>query len=505
MALGIGLGLGVGRRRSSSVAANPLAPFLAKIAAGTASKVAFVGDSTSDRSSNAAALYTRFSTVAASPRYGRWAGATALDYGINGATSAGWLANAGSDSLANLIAAAPDLVFLCLGINDRRTQLVSVAALTYNLKTIINSLCDALPNVCVVAYEPQAFLATGNAGFLTAGTGQTSTDELRTVYRGLAGYRPRLIVCPLQDMLGGDIVWSATNSPGGNKATKWPATILSGSGQTALTTTSGWINPDGIHPQINLGYYSRVDIFAYLYGAPPPLDAAAAASAQAGSYYSPFTAYPRALELTDYWQEIRSGFSSGTPAGQGFVNFDCENNAGEPDSASRLQIARHDILIGEVGEAAAMTSFSVTALDAKQTRVVQTGFPVAALPSGRFKVYRHRYLRDATVESYMKNSTYTWKRWGNVQQGGSNYIILESLTQAILDQYGWETNAKDWTLANGDVMVIVNGDGTNEVLTISGCSFTISGTYHKGILNGTFSGNSASRVGKRFAVFGTHA
>lgn len=502
----VSAGITARRRRATSGAfTGGVSLFLAKLAAGTATKVAFVGDSTSDNTSNAGGLYTRFNNVAKGARYGRWANATALDYGVNGATSTSWLAGVGAKSLTALITAAPDLVMLCLGINDRRTQSVSTTQLGTNLRSILASIFAGIPNVCVVVHEPQAFLITGAGGYITVGTGQAGTDELRTVYRALAGYHPRLVVCPIQDVMGGDIVWSATNSPGGNKAFKWPSTILSGSGQTALTTTSGWINADGIHPQPPLGYAARMDIFTYLYGAEQPLDAAAAASAQAGSYYSPFIAYPRAVELTDYWQEIRKGYMTGATAAQGYVDFDCENDAGEADSASRLQVAKWDIVIGETGAAEVMTNFNLTAQSATLTRMWQAGYPAATLPAGRVKFYRHKYLRDATVQSYMQNAAYTWKRWGNVQQGGSNYIVLESMTAAIITQYGWETYTKDWTLANGDIMVIVNGDGTNEVLTLAGCTFGVNGVNQKQVQNGTFSGNSASRVGKRFAVFGAHA
>lgn len=420
--------------------------------------VAIVGDSTSTLTINAQAMATELAFFQAGGE--ALNGYTLLDFGNSGASLATWLAGGGTTghTLADLIAAAPDLIVFSFGINDVRLGATTEDALYALHAQAMDRLRQALPGAEIVLRMPNSLLSDdpGSTGYVSPlASAQTYTDILRNAYYRLAYQYPNAVLLDTQRAIFGTAALPAASNP--------------------------WMQ-DVLHPS-TLGYQYLARALAALIGYKEPFSSTQAARARAVSYGADYSQYYRAVEDAGYYDLIATGRYIGQ--GSGFIDFSWPGTRAS-------EINDLDILV--VGDQAPWqlpvgTGKSATGANTRLNQL-GSGNPPVSIAKGTVSVYRHKYMGSATIETYWKQYyTYPYRWRGVVTEAGAGFIRISALTGEIT--------------------------GANRTATLSSDTFVAEdGTVATSFTNNAVSGNkrqlnhasfTSALLNKRCVIFGNHA
>lgn len=436
-------------------------------------KIALVGDSTYDIAAAGSAFHAQLKLFIAPGReLEGMVDANVLNFGVNGGNTA---AITNSTRMANLTAAAPDLIIAGPGINDIRTRVLTtrtadVAFLRAILVTGFNAIRAAAPGVPIIASIPNSFITTdvGSQGFVTNDP-QESSAIMREAYLSLIDEWPDVIVDDTQEHVFG---------------------------KTSLVTSP--FMSDQIHPS-GTGFAAKVAHLITLLGYRMAIASGRIAAAAVASPFAPWTAYGRTVEDPERYVTI----AEATYQNQGSTFLDFAFPAGR-----RLNIQRGDIIElpgGLVSFQIPVTGggFSNTANGAS-TRL---GFTAGVIPTntatkGLVRVYRQKFGGDTVVEDIIRDTSWRFKKYGrltNPTAAGANTFI--DITATSVTTSVETMPASEWALATGDRVYI---EGVGLAFTIgTDATAGVNGVNQR--LTGLASADRSALVGRLVVVVGTHA
>jgi lysophospholipase L1-like esterase len=132
------------------------------------------------------------------------AGTTILNYGNNGSTLAAWLADSPTYGYSATVAANPNLIVFCFGINDVRLGLTNLPSLIALIQQAVNQLRAALPSTDIVLWGPNEFLTTdvGGLGFVSPNSAaQAYSTELFQAYAAVVSQWQNVAVVQKQNLI----------------------------------------------------------------------------------------------------------------------------------------------------------------------------------------------------------------------------------------------------------------------------------------------------------------
>lgn len=357
--------LSLGAYTSTKGVGGSLSRWLARLAAGTTGNVLRLeGDSTWASFTTLNTEHAAFTTKPGE----LLAGVTITNAGNNGATLASYLDDTAPNSIADTIAAAPNLIALRYGINDVRNGGCSQATLTSRLITAVDTLRAALPNADIALVVPNSLLSTdpGATGYVTSAgifTGMTLAQAAQAAT---------------------DIMWGAYMS----LRRRWPNVIVIDTqtdiyGRTCPATSAMML--DILHP-VNTSAHAitMAAYFAGFWGYRPAFDAALSAAAWAGAGGNPLTAaatYARALEDPNFMTLVSSGRWAAQGAGS-YLDF----GPSTPANTHTLDYVQQAYSLGNFQ----IPSGAVIVANGANTRIysLSGGQPPYAQTGGTIRVYR---------------------------------------------------------------------------------------------------------------------
>jgi lysophospholipase L1-like esterase len=387
-------------------------------------KVAFVGDSTSIEPGTSLFARLRSFHTAVGEGLGGMVGDTAhiISGGNNGQSCTSWITNVPGTgyTYSQLLADAPDLVVFSFGLNDVRTGISNLAALTADLTTAVHMIRRGLPNTDIVLRMPPSLTTddvNGNGWVVPNSSAQAYTDIMRNAYLSLVNRWPNVVV------------WDAMNRVFGPIC-------------RAKFTGSYGLMFDQLHPS-QFGYNQiDDDLVANVIGYFPPMSRDKAYAAMIESPTTPWTVYPRVVEHPDFFSLIAEGdfdqqgsnylyfHASGLPT----ANAHAARKAGLNFSGARAA----DIQAGDVVQLGRDTVFripgpagmsSLSSGDAAYPKVTLTNLgtskPSNSVTSGTVRVWRETGSSDGLLAAILKSTQqYQFLRIGRVAAAGVNPQII---------------------------------------------------------------------------------
>ncbi|WP_321797126.1 SGNH/GDSL hydrolase family protein [Burkholderia sp. BCC1988] len=411
-------------------------------------KVAWVGDSTTYIIATTGQIQNYLNSTYVSEPGSPLYGVTNLWFGSNGNTLYNFLHGTPAGfGIGDVIAAAPDLIVLCYGINDTRQGATSQAQLVTMLKQAVNTLLAALPNTDIVLRMPNSFLTTDPGGFgyvVPISNAQQYSSILQGAYLALENVWPNVPLVKIQ----GDVF-------------------------PEVCPAAGTLWSNQIHPSV--AGYERIidDVVQKQIGWYPAYSAALAAQAIATDYTNAHTYYPRVVETDDYQLLTTGAFST---QGSGYLNFG-------GDVGWVGQILPGDIVV-QNGQSAFTLPATVGVIN--NAGVIDltnlgAGNPTYAQAGGTVSIYRHKYAGIAAAKPYLSGSTaYPASRRLRISAAGNGFIRLQSMP-------GEEPDVTTWNFQNGDVLLL----SASGVVTLAGISVSlVAGALQISMPGTDFTGNS---------------
>jgi len=262
-------------------------------------KIIFVGDSTSDLTGNASSIP---SLIDNNTKLGfeleGFDIANMPNYGTNGQTITGFIADTGAKGLQSAAAELADLVIFSYGINDIRANLLTKEQLKSNIITCIDAFIAANPNVNIVLRMPNSFDIPVNNAYIQQGSytslaeaAQKQSEILYDAYKELENNWSQAVLFNTQDLIFG---------------------------RTALPMTS-ILHTDEIHPQYEPIIAELVKLIGY-----KEIFREEFSSKAIELSATPWTYYPMVFENTDEFIKIGEGTLSNQ--GTGYVFIAVEKN-----------------------------------------------------------------------------------------------------------------------------------------------------------------------------------
>lgn len=160
-------------------------------------KVYFHGDSTTSAPSPIYADITGKFSAAYNTPGGIGDSLNIVNAGEIGVKLSAVLANTSVFTMNALIAAAPDLVVACFGINDVRDGTTSRAQLVTMLQSYVNTIHASLPNCNIILWTPNSFLSNDPtaSGYIQPNISfaQAYTDIIWNAYNDVVGQWPTFV------------------------------------------------------------------------------------------------------------------------------------------------------------------------------------------------------------------------------------------------------------------------------------------------------------------------
>jgi hypothetical protein len=199
-------------------------------------------------------------------------------------------------NLSAIVALNPDLIILCLGINDVRLQAQGIGQteMTAGLTAACDRIRAALPNCDIVLRMPNVLMAdTSSISFIvmadgvTAGTlafAQSASDALRLSYRAMVGKYPNVAVWDCQGGTGDPI---------------FPEQVPSAQATNGYLTNHVLMT-DQLHPTTTAsgGLAIQLDHLAKFIGKDRQLDVGSCINAWNRNSTNPHIIYPRCIEAS---------------------------------------------------------------------------------------------------------------------------------------------------------------------------------------------------------------
>jgi hypothetical protein len=443
-------------------------------------KILWLGDSTSDFTSNAIGIPSYLNDTYTFPNDvldGFNVSANMPNFGANGMTLSAWLTTPNAaNGLNNVVAANPDLIIFSFLINDVRQNLVDVALGKSMLIQAIDSIRAALPNTDIVLRMPNSFsIPTSNFYIKLTGT-----------YAPVGGYASLAIAAQAQSDILYQIYYQLKDY--------WSNVYLYNSqeltfGRTAIALPNT-LHSDEIHPQ----YQPVIDDIAKIIGLKAPFSKQLSVNAITNNYSAPWNIYKRAFENTDYFTKIGNG-RYGT---QTVTYWDII--ADTQDEALRLAT---NVRIGDfmvIGNTVfTLPAFTISNPSTGYYRIAYA-IPANTITGGRVTFYRHNYNLSPVAESYINNrGAYPYIRKVIFNGGGANYMRVTANYNGypIADYGSSPIQAGRLQFTTSDVMILA--DGT--VIPFTGLSFfVINDTTYQINITGSY----ASLVGQYAIIAGNH-
>ena len=362
-------------------------------------KMAWVGDSTTFVIFNTPQLQTYLNTRHVNNAGSALFGITNAWFGSNGNTLLNHLAGTPAGfGIDDVIAAAPNVIVFCYGINDCRLQASAptLGDLIARITTAVNKYREKLPNADILLRMPNSFLTTdvGAQGFVVPNSwAQGATDLLRNAYRALENRWPNVRLLDTQKSI-------------------FPEASL------ATHVNMG----DQIHPSVTGGYTGIIDAVAAELGVIQTYHKGLADDARAGGYIDEFVRYANATLDSKEYELITTGTYSSQ--GSGFIDF-----------AGEIKYIGH-FLSGDVVNMAGQFAFALPSsfsqiLSGSIIRLsgLGAGVPTYAQTGGIVSVYRRKFAGIALAKNYLPDSdVYPFQVRVSAGSGaGANFIRLVPL------------------------------------------------------------------------------
>lgn len=177
-------------------------------------KIVFLGDSTSDGSGNASAMYSYIEDYLlddSGPLRGVQF-SNVIDGGNNGQTLAGWLSGDSTYSRQDLIDDSPDVIVAGWLTNDVRQGAITLADAIDLLSELVEFCSGNIPNASLILRMPCNFTTTVvGTDYVANITHQAATDILRQSYLEIRKRYPNVIVLDLMGDIFGYISTTTSN------------------------------------------------------------------------------------------------------------------------------------------------------------------------------------------------------------------------------------------------------------------------------------------------------
>lgn len=437
--------------------------------------IAFVGDSTSDFTAGAATqipTYFQKHTVEGGLLEGFDVGNNLLDFGANGNSIANFLVNSPTGKGINdVIAASPDLIVFCYGINDVRLGSTSKDNLKAKIVQAINKFRLESPNSDILLRMPNSFLSVSPNGWIATSTygtvaaaAQAYSKMLYDAYKELENHYDNVVLFNTQELI---------------------------TGRESLPVNSRMI--DELHPK----YEAVVDEIAKTISdrSYKVFVEADAKTVIASNYEQPWTISQKVLDYDEYYLKI----ATGSVNGQGTTYLDISGFAYSMVSA----LASGDIMIDADGNHLELkVGYNAVASTSTVMRITggSLGLDTAPTFSGKVTFYRHRFNHIQSAERYLRDKkNYPYAHKVTYAIGANGYLILGASMQddGIVTPKMKHNVSAMMEVQNGDVIVapgiepyILTGAtfttfGNNQFrINVSGKDFTPYNGLSKGFIFG---------------------